>query len=154
MTDTDPRRKQQAAAGGPRFGFDEQGLGAEAVIRQLDAIARTEDGVWADGKCSGTIYCGDRAIYDLIGEAFGRFSYVNVLQRDMCPSQTRFESEIIAMTLDMLHGEAARARGLAPCGVIGSGGSESIISAIYAHREWGRAERGIEAPQMILPQTP
>ena len=71
-----------------------------------------EDGVWADGRCSGTIYCGDRAIYDLIAEAFGHFSYVNVLQRDMCPSQTRFESEIIAMTLDMLHGDAARARGL------------------------------------------
>jgi len=136
-----------------RFGFDEQGLGAEAVIRELDAIARAEDGVWADGRCSGTIYCGDRAVYDLIAEAFGRFSYVNVLQRDMCPSQTRFESEIIAMALDMLHGEAARARGLRPCGAIGSGGSESILSAIYAHREWGRVEQGVTAPEMILPET-
>jgi glutamate/tyrosine decarboxylase-like PLP-dependent enzyme len=138
---------------GPRFGFDERGLGAEAVIRELDAIARAEDGVWADGRCSGTIYCGDRAVYDLIAEAFGRFSYVNVLQRDMCPSQTRFESEIIAMTLDMMHGDAARARGLEPCGVIGSGGSESILSAIYTHREWGRAVKGIGAPEMILPET-
>ena len=137
----------------PRFGFDEHGLGAEAVVEQLDAIARAEDEVWADGGCSGTIYCGDRAIYDLIARAFGHFSYVNALQRDMCPSQTRFESEIIAMTLDMLHGEAARERGLEPCGVIGSGGSESIISAIYAHREWARAEKGIDAPQMILPET-
>ena len=138
---------------GPRFGFDEQGLGADAVIRELESIARAEDGAWADGRCSGTIYCGDRAVYDLSAEAFGRFSYVNVLQRDMCPSQTRFESEIIAMTLDMLHGEAARARGLEPCGVIGSGGTESILSAIYVHREWGRAEKGIEAPEMILPET-
>jgi glutamate/tyrosine decarboxylase-like PLP-dependent enzyme len=137
----------------PRFGFDEEGLGAEAVVRELDAIARSEDGVWADGRCSGTIYCGDRAIYELIAKAYGHFSYVNVLQRDMCPSQTRFESEIIAMTLDMLHGEAARERGLEPCGVIGSGGSESIISAIYTHREWGRATKGITAPEMILPDT-
>jgi len=137
----------------PRFGFDEQGLGAEAVVRELDAIARTEDGVWADGRCSGTIYCGDRTIYDLIAKAYGHFSYVNVLQRDMCPSQTRFESEILAMTLDMLHGDAARERGLEPCGVIGSGGSESILSAIYTHREWGRAAKGITAPEMILPDT-
>jgi len=137
----------------PRFGFDEQGLGADAVIRELDSIARAEDSVWADGRCSGTIYCGDRAIYDLSAEAFGRFSYVNALQRDMCPSQTRFESEIIAMTLDMLHGGAARARGQEPCGVIGSGGTESILAAIYAHREWGHAEKGIEAPEMILPET-
>lgn len=143
----------QTPADAPRFAFPDRGLGAEAVIRELDAIARAEDGVWADGRCSGTIYCGDRAIYALIAEAFGRFSYVNALQRDMCPSQTRFEAEIIAMTLDLLHGEAARARGATPCGVLGSGGSESILSAIYAHREWGRAEKGIEAPEMILPET-
>ena len=147
----DTRAKQAAPA--PRFGFDERGLGAAAVVAELERISRAEDGVWADGGCSGTIYCGDRAIYDLIAEAFGRFSYVNALQRDMCPSQTRFESEIIAMTLDMLHGDAARARGLDPCGVIGSGGSESILGAVYAHREWARAEKGIEAPEMILPET-
>jgi glutamate/tyrosine decarboxylase-like PLP-dependent enzyme len=139
--------------GGPRFGFDEQGLGAEAVLRELASLAQAEDRVWADGRCSGTIYCGDRAIYDLSGAAFARFSYVNVLQRDMCPSQTRFESEIIAMTLDMLHGEAARARGHEPCGVIGSGGTESILSAVYVHREWARAEKGVTAPEMILPET-
>ncbi len=148
MADETPRD-----ASAIRFGFDDRGLGAAAVVDQLSAIARAEDEVWADGGCSGTIYCGDRAIYDLIAEAFGRFSYVNALQRDMCPSQTRFESEIISMSLDMLHGDAARERGLQPCGVIGSGGSESIISAIYAHREWARAEKGIRDPQMILPDT-
>ncbi len=137
----------------PRFGFDAQGLGPAAVLAELEAISRAEDTAWVDGRCSGTIYCGDRAIYDLIAEAFGRFSYVNALQRDMCPSQTRFESEIIAMTLDMLHGEAARARDFEPCGVIGSGGSESILAAIYTHREWGRAQKGIDAPEMVLPET-
>jgi glutamate/tyrosine decarboxylase-like PLP-dependent enzyme len=153
MSASHPRPPQRPDPAAPRFGFDERGLGADAVLRQLDAIARAEDATWAEGRCSGTIYCGDRAIYDLIAEAFGRFSYVNVLQRDMCPSQTRFESEIIAMTLDMLHGDAARARGKEPCGVIGSGGSESILSAIYAHREWGRAEKGVAEPEMILPDT-
>jgi sphinganine-1-phosphate aldolase len=151
---TDPGRSlTKRDPNAPRFGFDEEGLGADAVLAQLAAAARAEDEVWADGRCSGTIYCGDRAIYDLIAEAFGRFSYVNALQRDMCPSQTRFEAEIIAMTLDLLHAGAARERGADPGGVIGSGGSESILAAIYAHREWGRAERGVTAPEMILPDT-
>ena len=35
-----------------------------------------------------------------------QINHVNALQRDMCPSQTRFEAEIIAMTLDMLHADA------------------------------------------------
>jgi glutamate/tyrosine decarboxylase-like PLP-dependent enzyme len=153
MADATSGRPPGREADAPRFRFEEDGLGAEAVTRLLSAVAQREDGVWADGKCSGTIYCGDRAVYDLIAQAFARFSYVNALQRDMCPSQTRFEAEIIAMTLDLLHGDAARGRGLEPCGVIGSGGSESILSAIYAHREWGRAEKGIDAPEMILPET-
>ena len=33
-----------------------------------------------------------------LNEAFGLFAHVNVLQRDMCPSATKFEGEIIAMT--------------------------------------------------------
>ncbi|MCX5740441.1 MAG: aminotransferase class V-fold PLP-dependent enzyme [Proteobacteria bacterium] len=86
------------SAAKPRFAFDEKGLGADAVVRELEQIARAEDSVWADGRCSGTIYCGDRQIY-------------------------------------------------------GSGGSESILSAIYTHREWGRAVKGVTAPEMILPET-
>ena len=35
--------------------------------------------------------------YRFLTEAFGLFAHVNVLQRDMCPSATKFEGEIIAM---------------------------------------------------------
>ena len=53
------------------------------------------------GKCSGTMYCGDHDHYHFMNEAFGLFAHVNVLQRDMCPSATKFEAEIIAMTLGL-----------------------------------------------------
>ena len=69
-------------------------------------MATEEDASWETGKCSGTMYCGDHDHYHFLNEAFGLFSHVNVLQRDMCPSATKFEAEIIAMTLDLLHGEA------------------------------------------------
>jgi len=140
---------------GARRGIEERGMPREEVLDQLREMATLEEAVWDAGGCSGTIYCGDREIYDLISRSYGLYSYVNALQRDMCPSQTRFESEIIAMTLDLLNGPAARQRdpSRTPCGVITSGGSESILSAVYAHREWARAELGIERPQMILPET-
>ena len=48
------------------------------------------------------MYCGDHEHYDFLNEAFSHFSYVNSLQRDLCPSATKFEAEIIAMTLDLL----------------------------------------------------
>ena len=54
------------------------------------------------------MYCGDHEHYAFLNEAFALFSHVNALQRDMCPSMNRFESEIVAMTLEMLHGEAVQ----------------------------------------------
>ena len=69
-------------------------------------MATEEDEFWEDGKCSGTMYCGDHDHYAFLKEAFGLFAHENALQRDMCPSATRFEGEIIAMALDLMHAEA------------------------------------------------
>jgi sphinganine-1-phosphate aldolase len=140
---------------GALHGFPEQGWPREKLLGQLQTMADEEDAFWKTGKCSGTMYGGDPEIYDLIGRTFRQYSHVNALQRDMCPSLTRFESEIIAMTLDLLNGAAVQARdpGQKACGVLTSGGTESIISAILAHRDKFREERGITAPEMILPDT-
>ena len=73
----------------------------------------------------------------MLTEVFEEFAHVNVLQRDMYPSATKFEAEIIAMVADMLHGEAA---GGDVCGVVTSGGSESLITALYTYREQAAAE--------------
>ena len=76
------------------------------------AMASEEDAFWETGKCSGTMYCGDHDHYHFMNEAFGLFAHVNVLQRDMCPSATKFEAEIIAMTLSLQSGDLARARAM------------------------------------------
>ncbi len=122
------------------------------VLDELKDMATEEDAFWQTGRCSGTMYCGDMPHYGYLKEAFGLYGHVNALQRDMCPSQTRFEGEIIAMTLDMLNADAARPDAQ-PCGSVTSGGTESILSAVLAYREHGRNERGITDPQMILPET-
>src|SRR5438445_9547724 len=83
-----------------------KGRPREEVLAELATMAAEEDAFWETGKCSGTMYCGDHEHYGFMTEAFGRFAHVNALQRDMCPSATRFEGEIIAMTLDVLNGDA------------------------------------------------
>jgi glutamate/tyrosine decarboxylase-like PLP-dependent enzyme len=67
---------------------------------------------------------------------------------------SRFESEIIAMTLDMLHADAVTGHhpGERPCGVLGSGGTESILNAVFAYRDLAQ-ERGVSRPVMICPDT-
>lgn len=142
-----------------RFGthdhFPAQGRPRDQVLAELATMAREEDDFWQTGQCSGTMYCGDMEHYAFLNEAFARFSHVNVLQRDMCPSATRFEGEIVAMTLDLMHGASVRTHhpDAQPCGSVTSGGTESILTAVLVHRDWARAERGIVAPRMILPET-
>ena len=55
------------------------------------------------------MYCGDHEHYEFLTEAFGLFAHQNALQRDMCPSATQFEGEIIAMALDLFHAGERRA---------------------------------------------
>jgi sphinganine-1-phosphate aldolase len=138
-----------------RFGVSREipdtGRSREEILTELRTMASEEDKAWEDGKCSGTMYCGDRDHYAFLKEAFGLFAHQNALQRDMCPSATRFEGEIIAMALDLMHaGELNRAE---PAGMVTSGGSASIAQAVLAYREQGREERGIERPNLVKPET-
>jgi sphinganine-1-phosphate aldolase len=130
----------------------DKGRPRDEILAELRDLASSEDAYWQTGRCSGTMYCGDMEHYGFMAEAFGMFSHVNILQRDMCPSATRFEGEIIAMSLDLMHGGEAPAEA-SPCGSVTSGGTESILSALLAYREWAHREKGIDRPQMILPET-
>jgi len=121
------------------------------ILAELSDIAGAEDAVWEGGHCSGTMYCGDHDHYGFMAEAFELFAHVNVLQRDMCPSATRFEGEIIAMTLDMLNASAVA--GTDPAGMVTSGGSGSIMHAILAYREQGRDRDGKTRPNIVKPET-
>ncbi|HLX87689.1 MAG TPA: aminotransferase class V-fold PLP-dependent enzyme [Acidimicrobiales bacterium] len=129
----------------------ESGSGQAEVLDQLRMMATEEDAFWETGKCSGTMYCGDHSHYDFLTSAFGLFAHVNALQRDMCPSATKFEAEIIAMTLDLLHAGAVGDG--TPAGLVTTGGTGSIAHAVLAYREHARAERGVDHPNLIKPET-
>ena len=134
--------------------FPEEGMDRETILAQLREMSAEEDSKWEGGKVSGSIYHGEHEHYDFLNECFGYFNHTNALQRDMCPSMSRFESEIIAMTLDMLNADAVTQRdpSLTPCGTLGFGGTESIMNSVLAYRNIAQ-ERGIARPQMIWPET-
>ncbi len=129
----------------------ENGRDPQEVLEELQLIAKEEDAFWETGKCSGTMYCGDHEHYNFLNQAFGLFAHVNALQRDMCPSVTKFESEIISMTLDIFNaGEVEDAK---PVGLVTSGGTGSIMHAMLSYRELYAKERGIKHPKVIKPET-
>lgn len=128
--------------------FPEHGRPRAEILAEIEAMATQEDAPYHEGRISGSVYSGDEEHYAFLNEVFGHFSHANVLQRDMYPSATRFEGEIIAMTLDMLHGDPAAGA----CGVLTSGGTESLMNPLLVYREWGRA-RGITSPNIVMPVT-
>jgi sphinganine-1-phosphate aldolase len=133
----------------------ESGRPRNEILDELRTMASEEDASWETGRVSGTMYCGDRDHYDFLGEAFGLYAHVNVLQRDICPSATRFEGEIIAMTLDMLHASDATGHtpDADPVGLVTSGGSGSISHAMLAYREQARAAGRTGRLNVIKPET-
>ena len=139
-------------------GMPSEGRSRDAILDEIRQMSAEEDARAHEGKISGSIYSGDTDHYAFLNEVFGHYSHANVLQRDMYPSATRFEGEIIAMTADMLHGgpsHAGSAHGDAAagvCGVLTSGGTESLMNPLLVYREWGR-ERGITRPNVVMPVT-
>jgi glutamate/tyrosine decarboxylase-like PLP-dependent enzyme len=51
------------------------------------------------------------------------------------------------MTAHMLGGDSDT------CGTVTSGGSESIHLAMKTYRDWGRKEKGIRKPEIVLPDS-
>lgn len=132
-------------------GMPSEGRSRETILEELRTISDLENQSWESGQCSGTMYCGDHEHYAFMDKAFSLFAHVNALQRDICPSMTRFEGEIIAMTLDMLHGDAVT--GTEPVGLITSGGSGSILHAMTAYREQARASGATGRLNVVKPET-
>ncbi len=132
-----------------------EGRDRGSILGELATMAGEEDRIADAGRVSGSIYHGDHDHYRFLSEAFRLFAHANVLQRDMYPSATKLEAEIVAMTASMLHGEEVPKHhpGEQACGVVTFGGTESLINPMLAYRDRGRAERGITEPEVIVPVT-
>src|SRR3954449_11815840 len=134
-----PYRRQYAT----HRALPSEGVPREDVLAMVDAMATEEDAIARAGRVSGSIYHGGEDHFAFLAAVFRRFAHVNVLQRDMYPSATKFEGEIVAMALDLLHGPETG------CGVLTFGGRESLFDAVLVYRE----QAGVEQPQVIVPVT-
>lgn len=129
----------------------EKGRPREEVLAEMRQLAEEEDTFWESGRVSGTMYCGDHDHYAFMNEAFGLYAHVNILQRDMCPSATRYEGEVIAMALDLFNADAVT--DAEPVGLLTTGGTGSIMHAVLAFREMAAKERGVTRPNFVKPET-
>ena len=99
--------------------------------RRFAQMAHEEDAVWGDREdLRDDVLRRPRAPTPSSPRAFAEFAHVNAPQRDLCPSQTRFEGEIIAM-VPRPPCTPTRSDTI-PAGLVTSGGTGSILHGILS----------------------
>lgn len=107
--------------------------------------ARADDVDWRGGRVAGYLFLGGEDVLQVAKRAYAEFSSENGLSAKAFPSLQRFESEVVAMTAGLFHGDAA-------VGSITGGGTESILLAVKSARDRARVERPeITRPKIVLP---
>jgi glutamate/tyrosine decarboxylase-like PLP-dependent enzyme len=128
------------------------GLPRDEVAGLVERLAGLEEHRWRDGFASGAVYHGDPGHVAFLNRVYAAQSQSNPLHPDLWPSAAKFEAEIVSMTATMLGAEHVTPE--APVvGAVSSGGTESILLAMKAYRDFARERRGIAEPQIVAPVT-
>ncbi len=130
----------------------ETGISHEDILSVMTDFQQKEEGKWKDGFVSGAVYNGDQKHIDFLNKVYALNSQSNPLHSDIWPSISKYEAEIVSMTANMMHGKEVSGTDEV-CGVVSSGGTESIMLAMKTYRDWAREKKGIKKPEMIVPVT-
>jgi len=119
--------------------------GVEQLVRDYESMCQVD---WRSGHVSGAVYGAvNEDLCNVAGEVYCQHMWANPLHPDLFPNIRKMEAEVVRMTLSMYHGDESS------CGTMSTGGTESIMLAVYAYRNHAREELGIDKPEIIAPRT-
>lgn len=127
----------------------EKSKSSEQVLKEIDRYLSLSRFEWTQGRVSGAVYCNvnDKEFIDLMTSIYAKTAYTNPLHADVYPGIRKMEAEIVRMTCSLYNG------GHESCGVVSTGGTESIVLVVKAYRDYARNERGITQPELVVPIT-
>jgi sphinganine-1-phosphate aldolase len=100
------------------------------------------------GRTWAYVYDSGREEIDEVAEqAYVSFLHENGLDPTVFPSMLRLETEVVAIAASHLGGDGE------VVGNFTSGGTESCMLAVKTARDEARTGRGIDDPQIVLPET-
>ena len=121
-----------------------KGWSSDEVERKACALLDAEVAKANGKKWAGIYHAGGSELSRLQGRVWSAFVDTNTLYPTVFPSLRKFEAEIVSMTLSIVHGHEVGA-----CGLLASGGSEAILLAALAYREFARVRGMNGKPQII-----
>ncbi len=110
---------------------------AADVLKELKTM-HTDDAKWREGRTFSLVYWAGDEVSQLVKDAYCEFIAENGLSPVAFPSLRQMEVDVVSMSAGIFHGDDNVA------GTMTSGGTESIMMAIKAAREWARHEKGIK----------
>jgi sphinganine-1-phosphate aldolase len=128
----------------------EEGLDRQEILALIEKFKTFEESKWEEGFISGAVYHGNQDHIDFINQAYALNSQSNPLHPEVWPSTSKFDAEVVSMTARMLSADQTADEIV---GTVTSGGTESILLAMKAYRDWAREEKGISEPEIIIPST-
>lgn len=103
---------------------------------------------WKNGRVSGAVYTDMKEeLSSIVKEMYGETAYTNPLHPEVFPGINKMEAEIVRWVCNLYHGDKNS------CGTLTSGGTESIILAVKAYRDYARSHKNITKPEMVIPLT-
>ncbi len=115
-------------------------------ILAIMRAAKTDDIGWREGKVFSLVFHAGEEASAVIKEAYTMFMSENGLNPGAFPSLKKFESEVVSISANLLGGDDA------VVGNMTSGGTESILMAVYTAREWARAHFPADHPKCVAPE--
>ena len=139
-------------------GLPKSGIAANELLAQVKDMHARDPYEREDGKVWGGVYHDESNQPDLAelqADVWREYNATNALYPASWPSLRKYESEVVQMVVDLLGGNdqgqesggSELQRGT-PCGLLSSGGTESILIAAIAYRELAN-QRGITRPEII-----
>ncbi|XP_058971919.2 sphingosine-1-phosphate lyase 1 [Pocillopora verrucosa] len=121
-----------------------KGMKEKDLMKEIENYTKLGEVKWEEGRVSGAIYCGGKELTEVLTKVYSKFTWANPLHVDIFPDVRKMEAEVVQMCVNMYHG------GKDACGTMTSGGTESILMACKAYRDWA-SDRGITHPEIVAP---
>ncbi|NDJ34414.1 MAG: aspartate aminotransferase family protein [Chloroflexi bacterium] len=124
----------------------ENGLSRSEVLDRLEAY-RQHDLDWQGGRVFAYVYDPGEDVRSVVKTAYGMYLSENGLDPTTTPSVLQMEREVVRAIINLQRGDEN------VVGNMTSGGTESIMLAVKAARDYARATRGISEPAIVLSNT-
>ncbi|KAI2808642.1 Sphingosine-1-phosphate lyase 1 [Blomia tropicalis] len=125
-----------------------KGLNEGDILKKLKTYQDLSNVQWRNGRVSGAVYSNlTQEISSIVQNVYNETAYTNPLHPDCFPGINKMEAEIIRMVINLFSGNDDC------CGAVTSGGTESIVLAIKAYRDYAYHTKGITKPELVAPAT-